>query len=560
MSVRVSRALLKSLPDRGMPLALLARPQSQVSGSIAHLTLRVHWLQQFFGKKSSGRAQMPRHFRERDAQRLLSTQPGRADISRHFERIERMLRMPSRAGVRTDILPDFFSQGTRSRTGAGAYRSLKFSLLVKAQPYFKQQARPQPGRMSPGEKMAVPRYAQRMHTRGQTSAIDRKTASSYSVQLMPAIVSFFTQPARDLLAALTKRYCADVASESPSRRWQVVTAQATDSHIFRHDAYTSHGQLTGATAGVAFSDRMPPRAKRAAHAYRPQRRPRAEARKADGGDFSAADVAAAAALFRFTSARTHVERYAHARQLPGPAAPARASQPALPAGLMQRQRRLKCKQATLYLATARHSDRNQANTQAVAQSKAGKRWAQQQALLHPARRATPLRSSSGGAAGRKSYAAGTSAFAQQRRFLYVHPPAAPPASAHSYGAGKKIGVAAIVSLAASGARALSLAQYRPPHPLAATWRETAPGAAAELGKRLLMQIQTQLQTVENKLQARVQTRVVHEIVHGSQTQEQLRKVMTDTLLSGPLLQSLADRLCRVMEHRSATERYRRGVA
>ncbi|WP_211463561.1 hypothetical protein [Collimonas silvisoli] len=121
---------------------------------------------------------------------------------------------------------------------------------------------------------------------------------------------------------------------------------------------------------------------------------------------------------------------------------------------------------------------------------------------------------------------------------------------------EEIAAAAAGHAAASPAVAPTvLAHYHAPHPATRILREAGRAAGTDLQNRIDTRIQTQVQSLERK----VQTRVLHEIVHSSHTQEQLRRVMTDSLLSPQMLHALADRIYVAVERHSATERYRRGA-
>ncbi|QKY08810.1 hypothetical protein [Janthinobacterium lividum] len=112
-------------------------------------------------------------------------------------------------------------------------------------------------------------------------------------------------------------------------------------------------------------------------------------------------------------------------------------------------------------------------------------------------------------------------------------------------------------LPAPAARAaIVLGRYQGRQPVRRDMRQAAPAATAELQSRVEHIVDTRMLGVERA----VQTRVVHEIVHGGQTQEQLRKVLAETLFSAPVLASLTDRMASAIARRSATERYRRGGA
>lgn len=101
-----------------------------------------------------------------------------------------------------------------------------------------------------------------------------------------------------------------------------------------------------------------------------------------------------------------------------------------------------------------------------------------------------------------------------------------------------------------------LGRYQGRQPVRRDMRQAAPAALAELQSRVEHIVDTRMLGVERA----VQTRVVHEIVHGGQSQEQLRKVLAETLFSAPVLASLTDRMTGAIARRSATERYRRGGA
>ena len=104
--------------------------------------------------------------------------------------------------------------------------------------------------------------------------------------------------------------------------------------------------------------------------------------------------------------------------------------------------------------------------------------------------------------------------------------------------------------------AIVLGRYQGRQPVRRDMRQAAPAATAELQSRVEHIVETRMLGVERA----VQTRVVHEIVHGGQSQEQLRKVLAETLFSAPVLASLTDRMASAIARRSATERYRRGGA
>jgi hypothetical protein len=112
-------------------------------------------------------------------------------------------------------------------------------------------------------------------------------------------------------------------------------------------------------------------------------------------------------------------------------------------------------------------------------------------------------------------------------------------------------------LPAPAARAgVVLGRYQGRQPVRRVMRQAAPVATAELQSRVEHIVDTRMLGVERT----VQTRVVHEIVHGGQSQEQLRKVLAETLFSAPVLASLTERMAGAIARRSATERYRRGGA
>lgn len=112
-------------------------------------------------------------------------------------------------------------------------------------------------------------------------------------------------------------------------------------------------------------------------------------------------------------------------------------------------------------------------------------------------------------------------------------------------------------LPAPAARAaIVLGRYQARQPVRRDMRQAAPAATGELQSRVEHIVDTRMLGVERA----VQTRVVHEIVHGGQSQEQLRKVLAETLFSAPVLASLTDRMASAIARRSATERYRRGGA
>ncbi|WP_226939236.1 hypothetical protein, partial [Janthinobacterium sp. FT14W] len=101
-----------------------------------------------------------------------------------------------------------------------------------------------------------------------------------------------------------------------------------------------------------------------------------------------------------------------------------------------------------------------------------------------------------------------------------------------------------------------LGRYQGRQPVRCEVRQAAPAATAELHSRVERLVETRMLGLERA----VQSRVVHEIVHGGQSQEQLRKALTETLFSAPVLASLTDRMAGAIARRGATERYRRGGA
>lgn len=138
--------------------------------------------------------------------------------------------------------------------------------------------------------------------------------------------------------------------------------------------------------------------------------------------------------------------------------------------------------------------------------------------------------------------------------LYITYAVAPGAQA---GAWRTPAPAAPAPWPAPAARAgIVLGRYQGRQPVRRDMRQAAPAALAELQSRVEHIVDTRMLGVERA----VQTRVVHEIVHGGQSQEQLRKVLAETLFSAPVLASLTDRMAGAIARRSATERYRRGGA
>ncbi|MFZ6765730.1 hypothetical protein ACO0LM_01500, partial [Undibacterium sp. Di26W] len=100
----------------------------------------------------------------------------------------------------------------------------------------------------------------------------------------------------------------------------------------------------------------------------------------------------------------------------------------------------------------------------------------------------------------------------------------------------------------------ALARYAPSPARAGVLREARAGASAAVERRLQSMLAANMLCMERQ----VHTQVIHEISHGSQTHEQLRKVVGDTLFSPKTMAQLVERIDGAIARRSAIERYRRG--
>jgi hypothetical protein len=92
-------------------------------------------------------------------------------------------------------------------------------------------------------------------------------------------------------------------------------------------------------------------------------------------------------------------------------------------------------------------------------------------------------------------------------------------------------------------------------------RELATSAPvqARLQQTLTQQLDQRLRQSARESEQKMQTQLVQHIHHNGETREQLRLLVSESMLAPKLLQTLTDRLYHALEKRAAVERYRKGA-